>query len=113
MPTFVVSVIFAAWQTCAWNTMHGMMHGRCAYTEGQPLALPYSVARWLADYPYFNWMIRNHTLHHDIKGDGKGNFNIVWPGADFLFGTYHSCSKVEINYPPLESSPEGIKKGVW
>jgi len=113
MPAFVVQLIFAAWQTCAWNTMHAVMHGRCAYTEGQPLGLTYGMAERLADLPYFNWIVRNHIQHHDVKGEERGNFNIVWPGADFLFGTYHSCSKVEIYFPPLEPSPENQKRGKW
>ena len=27
-------------------------------------------------------------LHHFNKGDDKCNFNIILPGADFIFGTY-------------------------
>jgi len=113
MPTFILWLIFPAWQLCCWNSMHAMMHGRCGYTEGQPLALPYGFAKWLTNFWYFSWVVRNHTLHHENKGEGKGNFNIVWPGADFFLGTYHSCAKVEIDFPPLGRSPEGQKRGIW
>ena len=41
--------------------------------------------------PYFYWWFRNHAYHHLVKGEAKGNYNIIVPGADFLFGTYRSC----------------------
>ena len=30
------------------------------------------------------WFIKNHKNHHDNKDT---NYNIVFPGADYLFGT--------------------------
>ncbi len=41
--------------------------------------------------PYFYWWFKNHAYHHLVKGEAKGNYNIIVPGADFLFGTYRSC----------------------
>ena len=41
--------------------------------------------------PYFYWWVKNHAYHHLVKGEAKGNYNIIVPGADFLFGTYRSC----------------------
>ena len=38
---------------------------------------------------YIKWVIKNHTKHHKVKGDKKGNFNIIYPGADYLLGTYN------------------------
>lgn len=32
------------------------------------------------------WLLRNHIGHHDVKG--MGNYNIVLPGADHVFGTF-------------------------
>ena len=40
---------------------------------------------------YFNWANKNHIYHHLQKGDRKGNYNIILPGADILFGTYNTC----------------------
>lgn len=39
----------------------------------------------------FKWLFINHSLHHLIKGKKKGNYNILFPGGDHLFGTYNSC----------------------
>ena len=41
--------------------------------------------------PIFNWLFTNHTLHHLQKGEKKGNYNIIFPGGDFILGTYNSC----------------------
>ena len=37
----------------------------------------------------YNWLWKNHALHHYQK-EGKGNYNIIFPGADFLFRSYNS-----------------------
>jgi hypothetical protein len=31
--------------------------------------------------------LTNHELHHQIKGDDKGNYNVVFLGADEVFNT--------------------------
>ena len=36
--------------------------------------------------PYVKWLIANHQEHHNHT---NSNFNIVFPGADYLFGTYN------------------------
>jgi len=36
-------------------------------------------------YKYLFWY---HTLHHLTKGEGKGNYNIIFPLFDFIFFTY-------------------------
>ena len=38
-------------------------------------------------YKYLYWY---HTIHHLTKGDHKVNYNILFPFADFIFGTYKS-----------------------
>ena len=30
-------------------------------------------------------------MHHLVKGQNKGNYNIILPGGDYLLGTYNSC----------------------
>ena len=32
---------------------------------------------------------RHHTRHHDLALMGRWNFNITFPIADWLFGTYY------------------------
>merc|ERR1719162_103283 len=91
LPCVVTQVFFSCWQVSIWNTMHAFFHGRCAWNEGQPLGLPYDMAKRLSTYPYFSWIVLNHLNHHSVKGTEKRNFNIVFPGADFFFGTYRRC----------------------
>ena len=38
-----------------------------------------------AESPYTRWVVANHVGHHVVRG--AGNFNIVFPGPDHLFGT--------------------------
>jgi hypothetical protein len=50
--------------------------------------VPGALNRWdplSADTPYTRWMVSNHVGHHVVRG--RGNFNIVFPGPDYLFGT--------------------------
>ena len=38
---------------------------------------------------YSKWSIQNHKAHHYYKNDEKGNYNVVFPGADFILGTHN------------------------
>lgn len=63
-------------------TIHGLFphqntHHICACKGGVWCAL-------------FRWLKTYHTLHHLNKGD-KANFNVLLPGADFIFNTYKGC----------------------
>jgi len=40
--------------------------------------------------PIFYWLFHNHSMHHLVKGKHKGNYNIIFPGGDFIFGTYRT-----------------------
>ena len=39
----------------------------------------------------FLWLFKNHSYHHLVKGETKGNYNIIFPGGDYLFNTYNNC----------------------
>ena len=39
---------------------------------------------------YVKWSLENHKAHHYYKKDEKGNYNVVFPGADYLLGTYNT-----------------------
>ena len=39
------------------------------------------------------WIVNNHKAHHY---NPRGNFNIIFPGADFIFGTYNTKVYPEI-----------------
>ena len=38
----------------------------------------------------FKWLYNNHKVHHLIKGENKGNYNIIFPGADHILGLYRN-----------------------
>jgi len=80
--------------TLAWNTLHPLFHA----AEGDPMPGPglHGIKSMRFDSFLTRWLFRNHTLHHLIKGDRKGNYNIVVPGADHLLGTYnHTLDNAE------------------
>ena len=38
---------------------------------------------------YVKWCLNNHRAHHYFKDDKKGNWNIIFPGADYILGTHN------------------------
>lgn len=75
------SALVALFHTAYWQTIHGDIHEY--YTEpgdGMP-----RVDALSSESPYTRWMVVNHVGHHVLRG--KGNYNIVFPGPDFLWGT--------------------------
>jgi len=66
----------------SWNTLHTDLHFEkmdVGIMDG-PGILPIA-------YPRIFYT--NHILHHNVKGKSKGNFNIIFIGADHLLGTYN------------------------
>jgi len=83
--SFIVSSIYC----CIWNTIHPLFHNldlKIKFKEGMS---SFKVFKNKTN-PIILWLYKNHTLHHLIKGKNKGNFNIVLPGADFIFNTYNN-----------------------
>jgi hypothetical protein len=78
------SVIMTLAHGLLWNRLHSDSHAvKLAYADGLPTlwGLPLDYSR-----PTEKWLLDNHVGHHDIQA--VGNFNIVLPGADHVFGTY-------------------------
>jgi hypothetical protein len=70
-----------------WNNLHTDMHDvnmKIPLKEGMP-HYPGLMSKGLI----YNWLWKNHALHH-LQKEGKGNYNIIFPGADFLFCSYNS-----------------------
>lgn len=85
----LISSLFALFEILIWNSVHSYMHGRDGYEMGY-FSLKQNITSYLVEnFSYFKWIINNHIKHHNVKGDKKGNFNIVFPGADFLLNTYN------------------------
>ena len=70
-----------------WNTYHPYIHKMdgskiCNYPKG----LSYKYLQNTSNV-YTDWVVNNHKIHHKYSAF---NFNIVYPGADYLFGTNKS-----------------------
>ncbi len=65
-----------------WNSIHPKMHDHPvpnSVSEAPPnIGIP---------TPPTNLYYRNHEIHHQVKGDRKGNYNVVFLGADELLDT--------------------------
>ncbi len=79
-----------------WNTYHSLVHQIDPTQICQPYTyLSKTQQNQLMNTSYILWLIANHQEHHNHT---NSNFNIVFPGADYLFGSYHSTlSNVEQN----------------
>lgn len=77
----LTSAAVALFHTAYWQTIHGDIHEY--YTEpsdGMP-----RVDALSKETAYTRWVVENHVGHHMVRG--KGNYNIVFPGPDYLWGT--------------------------
>lgn len=74
-----VSVLFMILVSMIWNSVHTKMHDKDVYVPFIPkIDTPESM---------YTVYLSNHELHHQIKGDDKGNFNVVLLGADEIMNT--------------------------
>lgn len=71
-----------------WNTYHSYIHKLdgskiCNFPKG--LSKNFIDKYFNENNIYVKWIINNHKQHHN---NCRTNFNIVFPGGDYLFGTY-------------------------
>jgi len=81
-----------------WQTLHPNMH------ELPDPPISYGVPGWsmkfLRKTGYFKFLWMNHEGHHRAPG-AHGNYNVCFPLADHLFGTYVGV------VPPKQAQPVG------
>ena len=65
-----------------WNQYHSYVHN----VECDLLRIAVNEQNW-----YVNWLVSNHRMHHT---NSKGNYNIVFPGGDYLFGTHNTTPQL-------------------
>lgn len=66
-----------------WNTIHSYVHGFDPSVICSPNGIP---KKYVSEKnEIVGWLINNHRKHHDNKNT---NYNIVFPGADYLMGTF-------------------------
>ena len=87
--SLTIFAILMLFHILMWNSIHSYMHNEDA-SKRCKLYISRDKIKQMRNYGYVKWMINNHVTHHVRKGDNKGNYNIVFPGADYIFGTnYH------------------------
>jgi len=67
-----------------WNTIHPIIHSKTENNSTLNYGPPTIPLKKINDDGIFK---QNHVIHHKIKDDRKGNFNVVFLGADELFNT--------------------------
>lgn len=75
-----------------WNTLHAYVHGMDASEICYPKGLSRQYIEKIKDNVYVKWAIENHQAHHLNK---NCNFNIVFPGADYILGTQRPFFQIE------------------
>lgn len=89
LPIWLIAVLTFAivcFHHFMWNSIHSSMHNHDApYNDGIPRSN--SFLKGTKYYDYLDWY---HTIHHLEKGPMKGNYNVCFPFADYLFGTYRT-----------------------
>lgn len=79
--TFLLVNIFV------WNTCHSYIHNMDAFEICSAIGLP---RKYIDEQNvYIKWSVNNHRAHHYYH---DSNYNIVFPGADFLFGTHKTIT---------------------
>jgi hypothetical protein len=55
--------------------------------HGKQVDIP--LAPYIKNFPdeLYYPLLKNHDMHHKVKGDDKGNYNIVVLGADAILNT--------------------------
>jgi len=73
----MISVSIAGIYGLIWNNLHCVFHKLYGDIDTYNF--------------YVRWSYKNHAYHHLQKGDDKGNYNIILPGADQILGAYRTC----------------------
>ena len=90
--SLVISLIFIFFMIFGWNSIHSYIHHNDASKVCKMFGLSKRKVGQMKDNWYVKWVINNHILHHIRKEHRKGNYNIIFPGADLILGTYYTKS---------------------
>ena len=94
---YILYIIFVSiLYTILWNNIHIDMHsviGSINIKEGIP-----NFNGFLSRGPIYDYLLRYHTIHHLQKGKTKGNFNIIFPGFDYIFRTNNGFCFDNVEY---------------
>ena len=77
----ITIICFTLFFGFVWNNLHPKMHNINMTID--PLEGPGNLTGIMTN----DLLLQNHTVHHQVKGENKGNFNVVFLGADELLMT--------------------------
>jgi hypothetical protein len=109
LSVLIYSSAMTLWMSAIWNSVHAMVHS----VDSLPIKdgcdpIPHS---WLMNTRFYQYLWKNHVLHHLIHGEQRGNYNVTVPGADYLFGTYHTkCAGFHLDVHRLQVKTITTKK---
>jgi len=87
----IISVVFfVIIHMVVWNTLHSYVHYFDVNTicKNAVYGLPKEYIN--EKNIYVKWSLDNHRAHHYFKDDKKGNWNVVFPGADYILGSHNT-----------------------
>ena len=76
-----------------WNTLHSYFHYFNVNTICKNTIYGVPKEYINEDNFYVKWSLNNHRAHHYFKDEKKGNWNVVFPGADYILGTHNVIPK--------------------
>ena len=76
-----------------WNTLHSYIHKLEVNQICKNAVYGVPKEHVNEENPYVKWSLENHKAHHYFKGDEKGNWNVVFPGTDYILGTHNTIPK--------------------
>jgi hypothetical protein len=86
---FVSVLIIITIALIIWNTLHSYIH----YFEVNEVCKNtiYGIpSKYINEENFYvKWSLDNHRAHHYFKHEEKGNWNVVFPGADYIMGTHN------------------------
>lgn len=83
--SIIISLTLGVLVSFLWNNWHTDMHDsdiKISISEGVP-----NSPGLISKGPLYRWLWKYHATHHLQKGS-KYNYNIIFPGFDWLCGTY-------------------------
>ena len=88
----MIGLAGSLWMNAVWNFVHPTIHFYPGLKQSEGLDL-FPRQDWIRSTWIYNWLWRNHVLHHLLTGQNAGNFNVTMPFADWLFGTFHTSAE--------------------
>ena len=84
----ITCIVYSIYNKMMWNSLHSYVHNIDVYKICDNSVLNISKPYVNENNIYINWIIKNHQAHHYYKDKEKGNYNILFPGADYILGTH-------------------------